>query len=135
MTAKTPGITQLVASVSGASSAPYEFTTCFVQAIYLQIAGQGPLGNSTIVNTGASLSITATAIDTLYQFTGVPMPNPPLTWSTTNPDVALFATSDEHHGKQQRDRPDQLWRSDSHRLLHSANLQHRPAGTGPVHSI
>jgi hypothetical protein len=93
VTAKTPGITQLVASVSGASSAPYEFTTCFVQAIYLQIAGQGPLGNSTTVNTGASLSITATAIDSLYQFTGVPMPNPPLTWSTTNPDVALFGTT------------------------------------------
>ena len=46
VTAKTPGITQLVATVSGASSAPYEFTTCFVQAIYLQIAGQGPLGKS-----------------------------------------------------------------------------------------
>jgi len=93
VTAKTPGITQLVASVSGANSAPYEYTTCFVQAIYLQIAGQGQEGDSTTVNSGTSVSVTATAIDTLYKFTGVPMPNPPLTWSTTNPEVALFTTT------------------------------------------
>ena len=93
VTAKTPGITQLIASVSAANSAPYEYTTCFVQAIYLQIAGQGQAGNSITVNSGTSISVTATAVDTLYQFTGVPMPNPPLTWSTTNPDVALFATT------------------------------------------
>jgi len=93
VTAKTPGITQLTASVSGASSAPYEYTTCFVQAIYLQIAGQGQQGDSVTVNSGASISVTATAVDTLYKFTGVPMPSPPLTWSTTNPDVALFSTT------------------------------------------
>jgi len=98
VTAKTPGITELVAAVSGAASTPYEYTTCFVQAIYLQIAGQGEIGNSTTVNTGSSLSITATAIDTLYQFTGVPMPSPPLTWSTTNPDVSLFATTTNTSG-------------------------------------
>jgi hypothetical protein len=93
ITAKTPGITQLIASVSGASSAPYQFTTCFVQAIYLQINGQGPAGNSINVNPGNSIAITATAVDSLYPFTGVPMPSPPLTWSTTNPDVALFTTT------------------------------------------
>jgi hypothetical protein len=93
ITAKTPGITQLVASVSGSSSAPLQYTTCFVQAIYLQINGQSLAGNSIIVNTGSSLSITATAVDSLYQFTGVPMPSPPLTWSTTNPEVSLFATT------------------------------------------
>lgn len=98
VTAKVPGITQLVASVSGANSAPYEYTTCFVQAIYLQIAGQGPQGDSISVNSGSSVSVTATAVDTLYQFTGVPMPAPPLTWSTTNPEVALFNTTTNSTG-------------------------------------
>ena len=90
--AKAPGITQLFATVSGTISSPYEYTTCLVQAIYLQIGGQSRAGDSITVNTGSSVSITATAVDTLYPFTGVPMPNPPLTWSTTNPEVAGFGT-------------------------------------------
>jgi hypothetical protein len=92
-TAKTPGITQLVASVSGTSSAPFPYTTCLVKAIYLQINGQGLAGNSIIVNNGASVTVTATAIDTLYGVANdKPLANPPLTWSTTDPEVAAFAT-------------------------------------------
>jgi hypothetical protein len=69
-----------------------------VSAIYLQIGGQGQAGNSITVNTGASVSVTATAVDTLYPFTGVAMPNPPLTWSTSNPEVALFGTTTNSSG-------------------------------------
>ncbi len=93
VTAKAPGITQLFASVSGTNSSLYPFTTCLVQAIYLQIGGQSQEGNSITINSGSSLSITATAVDTLYQYTGAAMPSPPLTWSTTNPEVALFTTT------------------------------------------
>jgi hypothetical protein len=91
--AKTPGITQLVASVSGTSSAPYPYTTCLVKAVYLQINGQGLAGNSIVVNNGSSITVTATAIDTLYGIANnKPLANPPLTWSTTDPEVAAFTT-------------------------------------------
>ncbi len=93
-TAKSPGITQLSASVSGTTSAPYPYTTCLIKAIYLQIAGQGQAGNSITVNSGGGVNITATAVDTLYGVANnTPLLNPPLTWSTTNPEVAAFSTT------------------------------------------
>jgi hypothetical protein len=66
-TAKSPGITQLFASVSGVSSNPYPYTTCLIQAIWLQIGGQNQAGNSITVNNGGSIPVTAIAIDTLCQ--------------------------------------------------------------------
>jgi hypothetical protein len=93
VTAKAPGITQLFAAVSGATSAPYSYTTCLVQAIHLQIGGQANGGNSITVSTGGSIPITATVVDTLFPYTGLAMPNPPLTWSTSNPEIAAFATT------------------------------------------
>jgi hypothetical protein len=92
-TARSPGITQLTASISGTSSAPYTYTTCLIQAIYLQIGGQGQAGNTITVNNGASVTVTATAIDTLYNTVDFgPLATPPLTWSTTNPEVIAFST-------------------------------------------
>jgi hypothetical protein len=97
-TAKSPGITQLFASVSGTTSNPYPYTTCLIQAIYLQIGGQSQAGNSVTINNGGSVSITATAVDTLYKFTGIPLTSPPLTWSTTNPEVAAFTSTTNSTG-------------------------------------
>ena len=92
--AKSPGITNLVASVSGVSSNPYPFTTCLIQAIYLQIGGQNQAGNSITVNNGASIPITAIAVDTLCGIANnTPLTSAPLTWSTTNPEVAAFSTA------------------------------------------
>ena len=94
VTAKSPGITNLVASVSGVSSNPYPFTTCLIQAIYLQIGGQNEAGNSITVNNGASIPITAIAVDTLCGVANnTPLTSAPLTWSTTNPEVAAFGTT------------------------------------------
>ena len=94
ITAKSPGITNLVASVSGVSSNPFPFTTCLIQAIYLQIGGQNQAGNSITVNNGASIPITAIAVDTLCGVANnTPLASAPLTWSTTNPEVAAFSTA------------------------------------------
>ncbi len=92
ITARAPGITQLFASVAGTTSSPYPYTTCLIQTLYLQIGGHGSAGNSITVNNGGSVSITATAIDSLYNVVDfAPLSAPPLTWSTTNPDVAAFS--------------------------------------------
>ncbi len=98
VTAKAPGITQLFATASGTTSIPYPYTTCLIQSIRLQIGGQGPAGNSITVNNGGSVPITATAVDTLYQYTGVALSSPPLTWSTTNPEVAAFSSTTNTSG-------------------------------------
>ena len=88
-TAKSPGIATLFASVSGTTSSPFPYTSCLIQAIHLQIGGQSQAGNSITINSGGGVSVTATAIDTL----GVTVPSPPLTWSTTNPEVAAFTST------------------------------------------
>jgi hypothetical protein len=94
ITAAVPGITNLVATVSGTSSNPYPYTTCLVKAIYLQINGQGVAGNNISETAGSSVTITATAIDSLYGIAdNAPLAKPPLTWSTSNPEVALFTTT------------------------------------------
>jgi len=93
-TAKSPGITQLFASVSGTTSSPFPYTTCLIQAIYLQIGGQGQAGNSITVNNGGGVPITAIAVDTLCgTANNIPLTAPPLTWSTTDPEVAAFSTT------------------------------------------
>ena len=93
-TAKSPGITNLFASVSGTTSSPFPYTTCLIQAIHLQIGGQSQAGNSITVNNGGSVSVTATAVDTLYGIANnTPLLNPPLTWSTTHPEVAAFSST------------------------------------------
>ncbi len=93
-TAKAPGITQLFASASGTTSNPYPYTTCLIQAIYLQIGGQGSAGNSITVDNGGGIPVTATAVDTLHGVANTtPLASPPLTWSTTNPEVAAFSST------------------------------------------
>jgi hypothetical protein len=60
-----------------------------VRYIRLQIGGQGQAGNSISVTTGSSVAVTATVVDSLNNIIN----SPPLTWSTTNPDVAAFAST------------------------------------------
>ncbi len=92
VTSKNPGITQLFASVSGTTSAPFPYTSCLIQSIRLQIASQGQSGNTITINNGTAVAITATAVDTLYGIANnTPLTSPPLTWSTTNPEVAAFS--------------------------------------------
>lgn len=83
-TPNTPGQTQVFATASGVSSQAYEFETCPVQCIALEVgtsdsqqAGQ----TSFIVNKGTSETITATAVDVQ----GCAVPKPPLTWTSSQP--------------------------------------------------
>jgi len=92
VTAKTPGITQLFASVSGTSSTPVNYTTCLVSYIRLQI--QGGTGNSFSTNNGGTKTIQATVFDSV----GVMLATPPLTWSSSNPEVANFSTASNTTG-------------------------------------
>lgn len=85
VTAKDPGQTQLFAKVSGVSSTPITYTTCLASSIMLQV--QGIPGNSVDVNAGGSKTVLATVLDTA----GNTIKNPPLTWNTTNPEVATVS--------------------------------------------
>ena len=87
ITAETPGITQLFASVSGTTSNILPITTCLVQ--YIRLQAQGQTGSSVTVSTGSTLTLEASVVDTL----GFTLTKPPLTWSTNNPEVMNFANT------------------------------------------
>ncbi len=91
-TAKDPGITQLFASVSGVTSNPVPYTTCLVQSIMLQI--QSGTGNLVNLNAGGSKAIQATVLDTMDNL----ISSPPLTWSTSDPEIASFSSVSTANG-------------------------------------
>ena len=70
VTAKTPGLTPLFATIGNINSVPIYFTTCAVQSITLAVT----------TASSTSRTITPTIFDTLgLQITGIP-----LTWSSSN---------------------------------------------------
>jgi hypothetical protein len=70
VTAKTPGLTPLFATIGNVNSVPIYFTTCPVQSITLAVTAAS----------STSRTITPTIFDTLgLQITGIP-----LTWSSSN---------------------------------------------------
>jgi len=85
VTANNPGVTKIVATVSGTTSTPIDYTTCLVKSIKLQV--QNGSGNSVTINAGGTKTIVAEAVDTL----DVPLSKPPLTWSTSNPEIATVS--------------------------------------------
>jgi len=87
VTARNPGITQLFANVSGVTSNPLDkpYVSCLVGSVMLQLPGNP--GNSVNVNAGGSQTVQATVLDTL----GNIVKSPPLTWSTTNSEVATVS--------------------------------------------
>jgi trimeric autotransporter adhesin len=88
-TPKTPGLTQIFASIANTNSLPTAFITCPVQSISLAVHG---IGGTTITGTkGAAATIDATVIDSNPNSKPIadPLANPPttvpLTWSSSNP--------------------------------------------------
>ncbi len=86
ITANSPGLTQLFATVSGTTSSPLPLSTCLVQ--YVRVRPQGESGSSITVNQGNAVTLAATAVDTR----GFTLAKPPLTWTTNNPEVIGFST-------------------------------------------
>jgi adhesin/invasin len=87
VTAKTPGVTQLFASVANVNSAPLNFYSCPVKSIALSIDGVS--GSSfTVVGSGTK-TVTPTVTDVNNNvITGVP-----LTWSASSPNAATASGS------------------------------------------
>jgi len=84
ITAASPGVTQLSASISGTSSTPIPIATCLVQ--YVRLQASGTTASSVNVTSGTSVSLQATAVDTL----GFTLTKPPLTWISSDPEVVSF---------------------------------------------
>jgi hypothetical protein len=82
--ANTPGQTQVIASASGVSSQPFNFETCPVQCIALELGVNGSQQSSQtnfIVTKGTTETITAYAVDVQ----GCIVPKPTLTWVSSEP--------------------------------------------------
>ena len=89
--ANAPGQTQVIASASGVSSQPFDFETCPVQCIALELNVSGSQSSNLtnfVVNKGTSETVTAYAVDVQ----GCIVPKPPLTWISSEP-AALTAGS------------------------------------------
>jgi hypothetical protein len=86
ITAVSPGVTNLYASLSGTTSNSVPITTCLVQSIRLQVSGTTQ--SSVNVSSGSTVALQATVLDTL----GNVLSRPPLTWLTSNPEVASFTS-------------------------------------------
>jgi hypothetical protein len=83
-TPATPGQTLVVASASGVSSQPFDFETCPVQCIALElnVSGNQQSSQTTFVaSKGTSQTVTATAVDVQ----GCIVPKAPLTWISSEP--------------------------------------------------
>jgi hypothetical protein len=86
VTAHTPGMTQISASIADATSAPVSFTTCPVQSISLAVNVTG--GTTISASKGTSSSAAATVIDIAGNLIA-----PTLTWSSSNTAVANVSSS------------------------------------------
>lgn len=83
---KTPGVTQVFASVANTTSVPFDFATCPVQSITLSVKGTG--GTTINAAKGASSTLSAVVRDTTGNAVAAP-----LTWISSNPAVASVSAS------------------------------------------
>jgi hypothetical protein len=87
LTADTPGMTSIFASVSAVNSVPFDFVTCPVQSISLEVTGES--GTNIVVPRGTGKSIVPTVIDTQ----GIPITGVPLTWCSSRPTSVSVGTA------------------------------------------
>ena len=77
VTAKVPGVTPILATLSGTDSVPVNFTTCAVQSIRIVVDGNS--SNNIVFSSTAAANASTTVIDTL----GNTIPNVALTWNSS----------------------------------------------------
>ena len=82
-TASFPGTTSIIASAGGVNSQPFQFTTCPVQSISLQLAP----GSTNVLTQSSSATINATVKDSL----GMDITGLTLTWSSSSPQAISVA--------------------------------------------
>lgn len=87
LTAKTPGITSIYASINGVNSLPLDITTCAVQSILLVVDGTN--GGIFTVSRNTSKVITPTVIDSQ----GTTITGVPLTWCSSQPGSVSVGTN------------------------------------------
>ena len=88
VTAHFPGVTPIVASVSGANSAPLLFNTCAVQSIQLTIDDNAAI-NQIVLAKGGGKTVGTTVTD----IAGTLITGAPLTWSSSNPASVAVSSS------------------------------------------
>jgi len=86
-TASQPGLTTLTATAAGVASPPYNFETCPVQSITLQIDGES--GTSLTLPKGNSKTIVPTVIDSA----GTTITGAKLTYTSSNPAAVTASTA------------------------------------------
>ncbi len=88
LTANIPGFTPIFASASGVTSVPFDFNTCPVQSVTLEINGVVPAGPVTLVQ-GGSQNIGVIVVDTR----GTTITDVPLTWCSSQPTLVTVGTN------------------------------------------
>ena len=86
-TAGEPGLTTITAAAAGEASPPYNFETCPVQSITLQIDGE--TGTSLTLPKGSTKTIVPTVIDSA----GNTITNAKLTFTSSNPAAVTTSTT------------------------------------------
>lgn len=86
VTAQTPGMTQLSASIANATSGPTSFTTCPVQSIALAVNVTG--GTTINAAKGTNSTVAATVVDIAGNTI-----TPALTWSSSDSSVAAVSST------------------------------------------
>ena len=92
VTAKTPGVTQLLASISGTTSTPVTYTTCLVNTSGCRFREDREIPSRSIM---AARTRSRPRWSTRSDVT---LANPPLTWSSSNPEVANFSSASNTTG-------------------------------------
>ena len=86
VTAKIPGMTQILASIANTNSLPTTFIGCPVESVSLALTDGG--GNLIDAAKGASTSVTATVLDAAQNS----LTTVPLTWTSQRPSVSAAPT-------------------------------------------
>jgi hypothetical protein len=88
LTANVPGMTSVFASVAGVNGVPVNFITCPVNSITLALSDLTPTTFTVAKSAGAKI-----VVPTVTDSMGIVITGAPLTWSTSQPGVALVSNA------------------------------------------